>query len=353
MDFSAELKFWYRQNARDLPWRHTTDPYKIWLSEIILQQTRVDQGMNYYYKFTENYPTVFDLAHASETQVLRDWQGLGYYSRARNLHTTAKLIVNEFGGKFPATYTALLQLKGVGEYTAAAISSICFREARPVVDGNVYRVLARFFGEATPIDSTLGKKRFRELAETLMDQAEPDVYNQAIMEFGARQCTPRNPNCGICPLAAPCIALKQKKIEVLPVKAGKTKVTERWMNYLILRHNNHLYIRQRTGNDIWKNLWEFPLLETTAATEPKALCKSQAWHTILNDIPFELISVSDEIKHILSHQKIWIRFYELELVKAIPKKQQQDWIRIQEEELNGYGFPIALHKYMIKKRNSV
>ncbi len=352
MDFSTELKFWYRQNARDLPWRHTTDPYKIWLSEIILQQTRVDQGMSYYYKFTENYPTVFDLAQAPETQILRDWQGLGYYSRARNLHTTAKLIVSDWGGKFPTTYSDLLKLKGVGEYTAAAISSICFREAKPVVDGNVYRVLARVFGESTPIDSTSGKKRFRELAESLLDHSEPDVYNQAIMEFGARQCTPRNPNCPICPLAASCVARKEHKIAVLPVKAGKTKITERWMNYLIIRHKDNLYIRQRTANDIWKNLWEFPLLETTTATDPKTLMKSTAWRTLWQEIPFELNHVSTEIKHILSHQKIWIRFYELTIDKAIPKKQRHDWIQIKEEQLEQHGLPIALHKYITKKRIS-
>ena len=230
MSFSKQLAQWYLQNKRDLPWRGSTNPYEIWLSEIILQQTRVDQGMGYYYKFIEHFPSVNHLAKASEDQVLKLWQGLGYYSRARNLHFSAKYIVNELNGEFPIGYTNILKLKGVGDYTASAIASICFNEPAAVVDGNVYRVLARYFGIFTPINSSKGIKEFKMLAQKLLNTEIPGTHNQAIMEFGARMCKPQNPDCEICPLNSSCVALEKKEIKMLPVKENKIKIKKRYFN---------------------------------------------------------------------------------------------------------------------------
>ncbi len=234
MIFSEIILSWYRKNKRNLPWRDTLDPYKIWLSEIILQQTRVAQGTPYYEKFLENFPTIERLANATETEVLKLWQGLGYYSRARNLHTTSKIVVENHGGEFPSTYNNLLELKGIGDYTASAIASICFDEPRAVVDGNVYRVLARYFGIDTPINSTKGIKYFKELAQSVMDADQIRDYNQGIMEFGALQCVPKSPDCSVCPLKNSCVALQRNSIESLPVKVGKTKVRKRYFNYLVV-----------------------------------------------------------------------------------------------------------------------
>ena len=235
MIFSNKLISWYLQNKRDLPWRKTKNPYFVWLSEIMLQQTRVAQGMSYYLKFTETFPTVFDLAKADESTVLKMWQGLGYYSRARNLHATAKHIAFELDGKFPSTYKEIVKLKGIGDYTASAIASICFTEPTAVVDGNVYRVLSRYFGIETPINSSAGNKEFKELAQTLIDTLKPGTYNQAIMDFGAIQCKPKNPICLFCPFSESCVALQKNKIDTLPVKDKKTKVRDRYFNYLVLK----------------------------------------------------------------------------------------------------------------------
>ncbi len=255
MKFHKKLITWYLQNKRSMPWRETTDPYHIWLSEIMLQQTRVAQGLPYYLAFTKSFPTVFDLANASEDEVLKLWQGLGYYSRARNLHATAKYVANELQGEFPDNYKDLLQLKGVGDYTASAIASICFNEVVPVVDGNVYRVLSRHFGIDTPINSTKGIKEFKELAIELIDHEDPANYNQAIMEFGALQCKPKSPYCIVCPLNESCEALKTGKVDMLPVKLKKQKIKNRYFNYLIFSINDqHTIIQQRTGNGIWKGL---------------------------------------------------------------------------------------------------
>ena len=227
MILSEKLIYWYLQNKRELPWRKTKDPYRVWLSEIMLQQTRVAQGLPYFLKFTKAFPTVFDLAKADESEVLKLWQGLGYYSRARNLHFTAKYIAEELNGMFPENYKGLLQLKGVGDYTASAIASICYDEPVAVVDGNVYRVLSRYFGIATPINSTKGIKEFKELAQTLIDASQPGVYNQAIMDFGALHCKPQNPLCNECPVSDSCVALAKNSIKELPVKERKIKIKKR------------------------------------------------------------------------------------------------------------------------------
>lgn len=263
MLFSNSLINWYLQNKRNLPWRETSNPYNIWLSEIILQQTRVTQGLPYYLKFIENFPTVHDLAKAEEETVLKLWQGLGYYSRARNLHTTAKYISFELGGNFPNNYTDLLQLKGVGEYTAAAIASISFNENIAVVDGNVFRVLARYFGIELDISQSKTKKEFQKVANDLLPKGKATVFNQAMMEFGARQCVPQNPDCENCVLNTSCFALQKNKIKELPIKTKKLKIKNRYLNYVVVKDKNeHFLIEQRTENGIWKNLYQFSLIET-------------------------------------------------------------------------------------------
>jgi len=233
MNFSNTLIYWYLQTKRDLPWRKTRDPYLVWLSEIILQQTRVSQGMSYYLTFSSIFPTVEDLANAEESKVLKMWQGLGYYSRARNLHFTAKYVSNELSGVFPTSYKELIKLKGIGDYTASAISSICFDEPAAVVDGNVYRVLSRFFKIETPINSTKGIKEFKDLAQSLLDATKPGVYNQAIMDFGALQCKPKSPNCYECPMSTNCIAFENKLVKQLPIKEKKLKIKKKYFNFFV------------------------------------------------------------------------------------------------------------------------
>jgi len=310
MSFSNTLAYWYLHNKRDLPWRNTTNPYYIWLSEIILQQTRVDQGMAYYFKFIAQFPTINNLALASEEQVLKLWQGLGYYSRARNLHFSAKYIVNELDGIFPNTYNDLIKLKGVGDYTASAIASICFNEATAVVDGNVYRVLARYFGVFTPINISKGIKEFKTLAQELIDPSIPGTHNQAIMEFGARMCKPQNPDCEICPLNSSCISLSSNSIKELPVKENKLKIKKRFFNYLVIQTpNNKTKIVQRKKG-IWLNLYEFPLVETSNEIDEKELIQ----HKYFDEL-FESKSTSiklfnnDVIIHKLTHQHINTKFW--------------------------------------------
>ena len=265
MSFSEKILSWYAIHKRELPWRGSRDAYKIWLSEVILQQTRVAQGTPYYLRFVEAFPTVHDLAGASEEKILKLWQGLGYYSRARNLHAAAKTVVKEYNGKFPETYKGLLKLKGVGDYTASAIASICFNEPEPVVDGNVYRVLARYFGVDKAINSSEGIKYFKKLAREVMDTDKIRDYNQGIMEFGAMQCTPKKPDCMFCPLNESCEALQKGRVQELPVKIGKTKVRQRYFNYMVfLDADGNTLLQQRTGKGIWQNLWEFPLYESDA-----------------------------------------------------------------------------------------
>ena len=283
MNFNQTLTHWYSDNKRSLPWRKTKDPYFIWLSEIILQQTRVDQGLPYYESFVASFPTVFELANATEEHVLKLWQGLGYYSRARNLHFTAKHIVSEFNGEFPNTYDELIKLKGVGDYTASAIASICFNEPTAVVDGNVYRVLARYFGIDTPINSTKGIKEFKALAQNLLPKQLVGDYNQAIMEFGARQCKPANPNCDVCPLNNSCLSLAKGRVDKLPVKLKKTKITKKYFNFLVFVSNDEKTIlEQRTKNGIWKNLYQFPLIETTKSISINTLKTNKSFKQILN-----------------------------------------------------------------------
>lgn len=344
MAFADKILGWYEKNKRDLPWRATTDPYKIWLSEIILQQTRVAQGTPYYLRFIEAFPKVADLAVAKEEFVLKLWQGLGYYSRARNLHTAAKMVVEDYGGQFPETYKELIKLKGVGDYTASAISSICFNERQAVVDGNVYRVLSRYFGVPIPINSTAGIKYFKALAQEVLHDNNVRDYNQGIMEFGAIQCTPKSPDCANCPLSDGCVALKEKKTDVWPIKLKKTKVKNRFFNYLVPICNTDngakaTLLRQRIGKGIWQNLWEFPLLESDEAMFLKDV--EQGYTKVLDVKCQPIISLfnADVVVHKLSHQHLYTKFWIVEIDEIVPEA-------IPIRELEKYPVPVLISSFI-------
>ena len=310
MSFQNEIIKWYQVNKRDLPWRNTTNAYVIWLSEIILQQTRVEQGLPYFNSFLENFPTIQTFAEASENQVLKLWQGLGYYSRGRNMLFTAKQVLELHSGIFPVDYEQLIKLKGIGEYTAAAISSFSNNEFRAVVDGNVFRVLGRYFGIEEPINSTLGKKMFNELAQSLIVDQQPSLYNQAIMEFGALQCKPKSPLCSICPLQLGCYAFKQNKVDVLPVKLKKVKVRERWFNYFVGIKGDQILIKQRMPGDIWQQLYDFPMIETTEKIDFASLNFLEEVRNTFGETA--IISPIMTKKHLLTHQIIYVQFFALE-----------------------------------------
>lgn len=346
MMFSEKILQWYDENKRDMPWRGSKNPYKIWLSEVILQQTRVAQGTPYYLKFVEHYPTVHDLAEASEEQVLKLWQGLGYYSRARNLHTTAKMVVHEYEGSFPNTYKELLKLKGVGDYTASAISSICFDEAQPVVDGNVYRVLSRYFGIDTAINSPEGIRYFKALAFKVMSAKNIRDYNQGIMEFGSIQCAPKNPNCQNCPLSDSCVALQKQRVDSLPVKLKKAKVRNRFFNYLIVFDTEEkIILKQRKGKGIWQNLWEFPLLEAETELNQKEV--KEQFANLLNLKGVENIFRHNEkiIVHKLSHQHLHTTFWIAKSTSIL--NEGIHW-----EKLEEYPVPVLIADFIKTFKNS-
>ncbi|HTA62451.1 MAG TPA: A/G-specific adenine glycosylase [Bacteroidia bacterium] len=335
----AKLIKWFKQNKRDLPWRNTTDPYKVWLSEIILQQTRVVQGMPYYISFVKTFPTVFDLAKAPEQKVLKLWQGLGYYSRARNLHTAAKEVVKNYKGVFPSEFEELKKLKGVGDYTAAAISSFCFNKPQAVVDGNVYRVLARLFAIDTPINSTEGKKQFALLAQELIDEKNAGAYNQAIMEFGALYCTPHKPNCEACIFYDTCLSGSVGEALSYPVKIANKKTTTRYFEYFVIISKGNTYTQQRTDNDIWKNLHQFPLLEYAEKPTDEGVLeqlKKEILKTKTNS--FEIIKQTAYKKHQLSHQTIFARFTYINAKKFTNLKYRQTTLK----NLKKLPFPILL-----------
>lgn len=343
---------WYLLNKRDLPWRNTKDAYHIWISEIILQQTRVAQGYDYYLRFIKRFPDVKQLAEADEDDVMKLWEGLGYYSRARNLHAAAKKIMSAFAGVFPSSYKDILSLKGIGEYTVAAIASFSFGLPHAVVDGNVYRVLSRLFGAAYPIDSTQGKKYFAELADKLMDKDEPGLYNQAVMEFGALQCVPVSPRCDICPLSDVCIAYAQSAVDKYPVKQGKAKTKERFFNYLDIRCGRFLFLQKRVGNDIWKNLYELPLIETEAAISIEELMKTEAFGNMFEGagrLTFK--STEIRLKHILSHRIIYARFYRIEVEKD--ENLSKNYIRVEGPDMDKYAVSRLVHKYFEVTENSL
>jgi A/G-specific adenine glycosylase len=345
MNFSKSLIQWYLQNKRDLPWRNTIDPYFIWLSEIMLQQTRVAQGLPYFLRFTEAFPTVFDLAKADEEQVLKLWQGLGYYSRARNLHKTAQQVAFEYKGEFPKSYAELLKLKGIGEYTAAAIASFAYNESVPVVDGNVYRVLSRYFEVETDIASSGAKKEFAQLAAELLPTGEANLFNQAIMEFGALQCVPKNPDCANCIFSDSCAALQKKKVAQLPVKSKKVKVKTRFFTYLVFEDEvRNTLIQKRTQKGIWHNLYEFPLLET----------ETDLSHEALSDLIHKQISTENKVLdlsrfnevvmvHKLTHQHLNIYFWKVKVAGKL--SGGIDW-----ESVKKLPFPIVIHNFIEAER---
>ncbi|MFC5283168.1 A/G-specific adenine glycosylase [Pedobacter alpinus] len=347
MNFSNELITWYRNNKRDLPWRNTNDAYLIWLSEIILQQTRVEQGMPYFLKFSEAFPTVKRFSEASEDEILRLWQGLGYYSRGRNMLKTAKRIVSDFNGVFPSAYADLITLTGIGEYTAAAISSFSNNEAKAVVDGNVYRLLARYFGIDTPINSTEGKKSFQAVADDLLDLNNAGEHNQAMIEFGALQCKPKNPNCQICPFIQSCYAYKHQKINDLPVKLKKLKIKERYFYFLILiNEQNEILIKRRNNNDIWAGLYDLPSVEFTETTELPELLNHADYKKWFKKI-LAIKSVSEKIKHILTHQKIYAQFLEISVAEKY-NINTNDGIWVKVDEIYNYGMPKLIFAFLQK-----
>jgi len=311
MDFATIIIGWYQHHKRDLPWRHTSDPYIIWLSEIIMQQTRVDQGTPYFNRFAEKYPTVADFASADEGEILKLWQGLGYYSRGRNMHYTAQMVMEEHGGYFPKDYDSLLKLKGIGDYTAAAISSFSSNESRAVVDGNVFRLLARYFGIEFPINFGKAKKIFTELANELIDKSQAGTYNQAAMEFGSQVCKPKNPDCPRCPLQPDCNAYRTGRVGVLPVKIKNQKVRERHFNYIVAIADNRILMNKRGPNDIWQNLYELPLFETDIKTEAGSLILQEDFIKAFGN-QLHIKSVVGPVTHILSHQKLYATFIEIQ-----------------------------------------
>jgi len=344
MSFSGKILDWYHQNKRSLPWRKSINPYKIWLSEIILQQTRVAQGTPYYLRFVEEFPTVHHMAKASEEEVLKLWQGLGYYSRARNLHATAKIVVNLYNGNFPDTYNELLKLKGVGDYTASAISSICFNEPQAVVDGNVYRVLSRYYGVDIPINSAEGIKYFKSLAEKVMDVNDIRDYNQGIMEFGAIQCSPKKPLCLYCPLNESCVALQKGIVGQLPVKLKKSKVRNRFFNYIIPIYidadgNRFTNLQQRKGKGIWQNLWEFPLIESNSMLEIEDVFNRYK-ELLEGNGDVELIEFNEvAIIHKLSHQHLHTKFWILNTNTEIPNQ-------ISFEKIKNFPVPVLIADFI-------
>lgn len=339
--FSNLLISWYITHKRDLPWRKDSNPYKIWLSEIILQQTRVNQGLPYYEKFIKQYPDVFALANASIDEVLVLWQGLGYYSRARNLHATAQYIAFELDGVFPNTYKDLLKLKGVGDYTASAIASFAFSIPEAVVDGNVYRFLSRYFGIEEAVPSSKAHRLFKELAQSLMDEERPGLFNQAIMEFGALQCTPKLPACATCPFKEKCYAYSKNAIADFPVKATKTKIKKRYFNYfLLLNDKSEMAIRKRVNKDIWFKLFELPLLESDKEMTKFKLAKALQTSDLFSNFDSNTLSLlnSDPVIHKLSHQHLYVQFWE---IKADVK--EADWIVY--EDIPTYAFPVLLSDF--------
>ena len=323
MSFTTTLLQWFRENGRVLPWRETRDPYAIWLSEIILQQTRIEQGLPYWQRFMQRWPTVDKLAVATEDEVLREWQGLGYYSRARNLHTAAKQIV-AYGG-FPTTIEGIRSLKGVGDYTAAAIGSIAFNLPAAVVDGNVYRVLSRYYGIATPINTTEGKKEFMALAQSLLPKNEASAFNQAMMDFGAIQCTPQSPLCPSCPLQETCVAFRENKITELPVKQKTLKIKERHLTYIYIRYMGETAIHRRSGRDIWQGLYE-------------------PWLTDV--VPSGAVLQHRNLKHVLTHRIIFADFYLWEPAERPSLPDDYFWIK--ETDIDKYGIPRLIDIFLQK-----
>ena len=349
-DFGIRIVNWYEKNKRNLPWRNTSDPYKIWLSEVILQQTRVEQGMNYYLNFVNRFPDVFSLERATQNEIYKMWQGLGYYNRADNLMAAAKTIVNEYKGVFPKTPEELIKIKGIGPYTAAAISSIAFGYPQAVVDGNVFRVLSRTFGISTPINSSKGKKEFELLAGELLKNNPPGTFNQALMEFGALYCKPKNPDCTQCIFFTECVAVRLNKVGQFPVKNNKIAVRNRYFYYLFVEVNNEnkisFYLKKRDNKDIWKNLYDFPMLESEGRINPIEALENPMFKALFSKQKFNVISISDEYRHQLTHQKIHAVFIRIIVDKNSGPLSEKTILLVDENELINYPVPRLLERYL-------
>ena len=345
--FADKLISWYDNHKRDLPWRRTKDPYHVWLSEIILQQTRVDQGMSYYLTFINEYPSVQDLAHATEDHVLANWQGLGYYSRARNLHASAKYICNELKGVFPNTYTEILKLKGVGPYTAAAIASFSFKEIEPVVDGNVLRVMSRFMGIEEPINKPLTQHKIKAFCKKVICKDNPDTFNQAIMEFGSLFCRVKNPDCKQCIFKNGCKAYEDKTVKKIPFKEKTLKRSTRYFDYLFFYKNDSIWIKKRKEKGIWLGLHEGYLIESKEDVSEKVIKGNIAFVGLGRSI--EIKQITKRSRHVLSHQDLWIKYWFIYTKNSEEQLETKDLFQIHPNELENYGFPIvtknALYKF--------
>ena len=344
-DYRKVLTVWYNHSKRELPWRESQDPYKIWISEVILQQTRVKQGLDYYQKFLQSFPDIKSLAFAPEDEVLKVWQGLGYYSRARNIHHAAKTIVREFNGIFPEDYSSIRKLKGIGDYTAAAIASIAFQLPYAVVDGNVFRVLSRLFGISIPIDSANGKKEFYKLAQSMLDASQPGEFNQAIMEFGAIQCLPGIPDCIICPLNEKCFASLNGSVNIFPVKSKLKKQSERYFNFIYLHDADHLFLEKRGEKDIWKNMYQFPLIECSYAAAPEEIIGCKDWEIKLSGIQYQLENIASERIHLLTHQRLHIRFF---IVRFLDQVFSSPLLKVGKAQVTNYPVPKPIESFLLE-----
>lgn len=346
-DFSTTLARWYESHKRELPWRTDPSPYHVWLSEVILQQTRVSQGLDYFNRFIERWPALSDLAQASEEEVLKMWQGLGYYSRARNLLQCAQQIQEKYGGKFPADYDKLLKLKGIGNYTAAAIASIAFGLPYAVIDGNVYRVLARLFDIDTPINKEAGVKLFAKLANELLDKDHPGRHNQAMMEFGALHCTPRNPDCLHCPVQSHCLALAHGTVGQRPQKEKTLNVRTRYFNYLVFNDlNKNTYLHRREENDIWRNLYDFPMVESEAPLSTEELVNHEHFRALVDKNEFVIQRITAPFTHKLSHQTIIATFIEIKIIGFLSIIQTNNLLLTAEKKLGDYPTPKLIENYI-------
>jgi len=342
-EFSNFLIHWHHNHKREFLWRNCPTPYRVWLSEIILQQTKVAQGTAYFQRIFDRFPEIKSLADADEEEILKLWQGLGYYSRARNLHFAAKSIVTNYQGRFPDTYDEIRKLKGVGDYTAAAIASIAFHQPYPAIDGNAYRVMSRVFGIDSPIDTSEGKKTFARLGHNLIDQQQPGPYNEAVMDLGAMVCTPRKPKCNECPVATICYALSANMIEEFPVKRKKKTFRNRYFHYLFVEKEQWIYLQKRTNNDIWKNLYQLPLIETKEAVSPEDLLKSKGIEEILNHNKYSIQKITDERIYLLSHQKLFIRFYHIQLLKEL---NSTPYIKVDKKDIAIFAIPKPIETFL-------
>lgn len=346
MPFTLALLKWFAQFGRELPWRGDTNPYHIWVSEVILQQTRVAQGITYYYRFLEHFPTIEALAAAPLDELMKVWQGLGYYTRARNLQAGAQQVMEQYGGRLPSTYAELLKIKGLGPYSAAAVASFAFGEAVPAIDGNVYRILSRVFGIFTPIDSTMGRKEFFALASELIDRQRPALFNQAMIDFGAMVCTFRHPLCVDCPMAERCYAYRNNMVQQMPTKGHKVRVRERFFYYLMLRRGDSTFVRRREGRDIWHSLYEFPLIEMPKQVSISELKAISQWTNLLGDnAQVDVLSVSEPIKHQLTHITLYATFIIAEL-RSIPYSLRHDYRCVSIDSLSDFSVPRVIDAYM-------